>query len=196
VLRDVANVEIVAADAMTMELHTLPANKLVGNLPYNIAVPVVMRALEEAAQISTLTVMTQREVGERLVAPAGSRAYGGVSVMVRYFADSEVVARVSRRAFYPVPGVDSVLVHLVRRKGTEEVDDRSLAALVRTAFGQRRKTLRNALAPLMGSGAAAGDILKRAGIDPKARAEEIDLEGFLAIARAREAWKEGEGGNQ
>jgi 16S rRNA (adenine1518-N6/adenine1519-N6)-dimethyltransferase len=187
VLGDAGNVEVVAADAMAMELEELPVNKMVGNLPYNIAVDVVMRVLEQARQISALTVMTQREVGERLAASAGSKAYGGVSVMVRYFADARVVTRVSRNAFYPVPGVDSVLVHLVRSSRKEDVDERRLAVIVRAAFGQRRKTLRNALAPLVGSGAGAEEVLRRAGIDPKARAEEIDLEGFLEITRVRES---------
>jgi 16S rRNA (adenine1518-N6/adenine1519-N6)-dimethyltransferase len=187
VLGDAGNVEVVAADAMAMELEELPVNKMVGNLPYNIAVDVVMRVLEQARQISALTVMTQREVGERLAASPGSKAYGGVSVMVRYFADARVVTRVSRNAFYPVPGVDSVLVHLVRSSRKEDVDERRLAVIVRAAFGQRRKTLRNALAPLVGSGAGAEEVLRRAGIDPKARAEEIDLEGFLEITRVRES---------
>lgn len=179
-LRSRANVDVVAADALKLPLAELDVNKLVANLPYNIAVPVVIRVLEEAPQISELVVMTQREVGERLVAGPGSKAYGQVSVIVAYFAEATLAAKVSRRAFFPVPGVDSVLVRLNRRR-PPAVDKDHLFALVRKGFGQRRKTLRNAL----GGGQAGGDveaILRSLGLDPGVRAEQLSLADFVAIA--------------
>ena len=182
-LGDVENTQIVEADAMKLDFGSLAADVLVGNLPYNIATPLVMKTLFEAPTIRALTVMTQREVGERLAASPGSKAYGQASVMVRYFADAKVAGPVSRRAFYPVPDVDSVIVRIVRRHELPDVEVASLSAVVRTAFEQRRKTLRNSLARLMGSAERAGEILQEAKIQERARPEEIGLDGFVEIAR-------------
>lgn len=178
------NVEVVEADALKLDFSAPAADVLVGNLPYNIATPLVMRALFEAPHIREITVMTQREVGERLAATTGSKSYGRSSVMVGYFAHAGIAARISRRAFYPVPSVDSVIVRIVRRDELPEVDVKSLTAVVRAAFGHRRKTLRNSLATLIGSTERAGEVLERAHIDGRARAEEVDLDGFLELAKA------------
>jgi 16S rRNA (adenine1518-N6/adenine1519-N6)-dimethyltransferase len=179
-----ANVDVVHANALHEDLGALGANRVVANLPYNIATPLVMKVLGEVPMVEELTVMTQKEVGERLAAGPGSRVYGQASVMVAYHARASVAASVSRRAFYPVPRVDSVVVRISRRPRKVSVDLEHLRAIVRAAFAQRRKTLRNALASVAGSSEAAEDALNRAGIDPRGRAEEIDLEGFAAIARA------------
>ena len=179
-LASVDNVEVVVADALELDLRSIEASKLVANLPYNIAVPVVVKVLEEAPQIRELVVMTQREVGERLVAVPGTKAYGQVSVIVRYFTTAAIAARISRRAFYPVPGVDSVLVRLTRHE-TPDVDADRLFPLIRAAFSQRRKTLRNALA---GSGIEVGDRqLEQAGLAPGVRGEQLALDDFLRLAR-------------
>lgn len=182
----VANVDVVEVDALHVDLGGFGANRMVANLPYNIAATLVVKVLEEAPDIDVSTVMTQREVGERLAAAVRSKAYGQTSVMVRYFARAEVVARISRRAFYPIPNVDSVLVRLVRDtpKGREGVDKDRFFSVVRTAFGQRRKTLRNSLGPLAGSAPEAEELLARAGIDPGLRAEDLDVDAYLAIARS------------
>ena len=180
------NVEVVRADALTMPLGDIGANKLVANLPYNIAVPVVVRVLEEAPQISELVVMTQREVGERLVAGPGSKAYGQLSVIVSYFADASLAAKVSRRAFFPVPGVDSVLVRL-RRRDPPDVARDELFALVRSGFGQRRKTLRNAVGGAADA-ARLEEVLVSLGLDPGCRAEQLSLGEFAAIAKR---WNQG-----
>lgn len=177
------NVEIVEADALRVDLGSFGATAMVANLPYNIAVPVVLRALEGAPELGSLTVMTQREVGERLAASSGSRAYGQVSVLVRYWARAAVAARVSRNAFYPVPGVDSVIVRIERAPRPAGVGYRRLRELVRTGFEQRRKTLRNALTPLYGSPRAAERMLAAAGVDPRARAEQVPPEGWFELAR-------------
>jgi 16S rRNA (adenine1518-N6/adenine1519-N6)-dimethyltransferase len=183
-LADLSNVEIVHADVLKMDLEAADAHSMVGNLPYNIAVPVVMRFLEQAPQIADLTVMTQREVGERLAAGPGSKTYGRVSVLVQYRARAMVAGRVSRRVFFPTPDVDSVIVRIERRERIAEVDQTMLASVVTAAFSQRRKTLRNSLASLAGSPAAATELCERAGISPTERPEEVSLDGFIALARA------------
>lgn len=181
---DLTNVDIVEADALNLDLASVGATRMVGNLPYNVATPLVLKMLERAPQLADLTVMTQKEVGERLAATPGAKSYGQVSILVRYFSEAKVVARISRQAFWPVPGVDSVVVRLTRRADVLDVSFDLLATVVKTAFSQRRKTLRNTLVPLAVSTAGIEEILRTAGIDPGARAEEIDLDGFAAIARA------------
>lgn len=179
-LAGVDNVEVVEADALSIPLGGIEATKLVANLPYNIAVPVVMRVLEEAPRISELVVMTQREVGERLVAGPGSKIYGQVSVLVAYFGQATLAAKISRRAFWPVPNVDSVLVRIARAERSD-VPPETLFPLVKGAFAQRRKTLRNNLVPP--AGRTPEEVLAAAGVDPGARAEQLALEDFLAIAK-------------
>ncbi len=186
IIGDAANVEVVEADARHLDFASFDANCLVANLPYNIATSVVLRALEEARQITELTVMTQKEVGERLVAQPGSKAYGQTSVMVRYFADSKVAARVSRNAFFPIPGVDSVVVRMVRREDVPAGERDRLFRVIRAGFSQRRKTLRNALLVLAGSADAAERAIRAAGLGPGTRAEDVDLAGWTAIAGALE----------
>jgi 16S rRNA (adenine1518-N6/adenine1519-N6)-dimethyltransferase len=182
-LGDVANVEVTHADALSMPLADVDANVLVGNLPYNIATHLLLRALEEAPQVSRITVMTQKEVGERLAAGAGSKSYGQTSVMVRYFGRAEVVSQISRRAFWPVPNVDSVLVQVTREQ-VPDVDRESLFKVVKAAFSQRRKQLRNTLGPLGGTPQATEAALDEAGVSPQARAEELDLADFVRITKA------------
>lgn len=183
-LSDVPNVSIVHADASSMSLAELDATVLVANLPYNIATYLVLRALEEAPQISRITVMTQKEVGERLAADVGSKAYGQTSVMVRYYGQARVAAQVSRRAFYPVPNVDSVLVQITREEPQSGVDRTELFRVVKAAFSQRRKTLRNTLAEVSGSTGAAETALVSAGVSARARAEELSLDDFVRVTEA------------
>jgi 16S rRNA (adenine1518-N6/adenine1519-N6)-dimethyltransferase len=184
VVRGLDNVEVVNADALRFDLASVEANTLMGNLPYNIAATIVLRALEDAPQLTTLTVMTQREVGERLAARPGSKDYGATSVLVRYFGEARVAARVSRRSFYPVPNVDSVVVRIVRGTGSPTVAYDHFRRVVKSAFSQRRKMLRNTLATVATSPDAAEDALRRAGIAATARAEEIDVDAFVAVAVA------------
>ena len=181
-------VTVVEADATTVDFDQLLGPEsgwcLVANLPYNVAVPVVMRVLEQAPQVSSLLVMVQREVGERLAARVGDEAYGAVSVKVAYWAAATVVGRVSSSVFIPRPRVESVLVRMDRRAdgtgcaggpGTPSYD--RLFAVVKGGFAHRRKMLRRALDHLVEPGAFAG-----AGIPPTARAEELDLAGWERLA--------------
>jgi 16S rRNA (adenine1518-N6/adenine1519-N6)-dimethyltransferase len=181
-LAGVDNVDVVEADAMKLDYTSIEATALVANLPYNIAVPLVITVLEKAKQVASLTVMTQREVGERLAASPGSKAYGQVTVLVGYWAAASVAARISRNAFFPVPTVDSVVLRIDRRS-QPDVDYQVLKSLVKASFEQRRKTLRNALARVTGSTAAAERVLADAAIDSAARPETIDLAGWFSIAR-------------
>lgn len=184
VVGDLNNVDVVRADALSFDLGSVEATALLGNLPYNIAGTVVLRALEVAPKLGTLTVMTQREVGKRLAAGPGAKDYGATSVLVRYFGTAEVASGVSRRSFYPVPNVDSVIVRIVRDEATPSVDYRVFKDVAKAAFSQRRKMLRNTLAQLTGPGATAQEILGRAGVPPTARAEEIRFDDFVALAEA------------
>jgi 16S rRNA (adenine1518-N6/adenine1519-N6)-dimethyltransferase len=179
-LAGLKNVEVLKGDALSVDLGSFGATKLIANLPYNIAVPVVMRALETAPGVDEITVMTQREVGERLAAPPGSKVYGQPSVLAAYFADVSVVSSIGRGAFFPVPNVDSVLVRLSRRV-PPPVDFGPLATVVRAAFSQRRKSIRNSLRSLLGP--EADDRIASAGLDPAARPETMALPDFVALAR-------------
>ncbi|MGH9128731.1 MAG: 16S rRNA (adenine(1518)-N(6)/adenine(1519)-N(6))-dimethyltransferase RsmA [Acidimicrobiales bacterium] len=154
---------------------------LVSNLPYNVATPLVVRILEEVPVISRMLVMVQAEVGERLAAHAGEPAYGAVSVKVAYWATASVVGRVPATVFVPQPRVESVLVAIGRRP-TPAVDPavvtyRRLVEVVRAGFAQRRKMLRGTLAGVVEEGAFAD-----AGVQPTARAEELDVEAWGRIA--------------
>jgi 16S rRNA (adenine1518-N6/adenine1519-N6)-dimethyltransferase len=144
----------------------------------------VARVLEEAPTVESLLVMVQREVGERLAAGAGGRDSGAISVKVAYFGHARVVGSVPRTVFLPPPNVDSVLVRIDRHL-TPTVDVPSpdaLFRLVRAGFGQRRKMLRRSLQPELSDRTIA--VLEAAGVDPRARAESLDLDAWAAVARA------------
>jgi 16S rRNA (adenine1518-N6/adenine1519-N6)-dimethyltransferase len=156
---------------------------VVANLPYNVAVPVVMGVLEREPRVVRLLVMVQREVGERLTADPGHPQYGAVSVRVAYRAEGSVVRRISRSVFWPQPKVDSVLVSLVRHNAPVEVDEDALWEVVGVSFGQRRKTMRGALVRLGMDSDQARDALARCGIEPRTRPERLGLPEFACLAR-------------
>jgi len=184
-------VRVVGADALTLDfgdlLGDVPGWSLVANLPYNVAVPLVMRVLEAAPQVESLLVMVQREVGERLAARARDEAYGAVSVKVAYWATASVVGKVSSSVFIPRPRVESVLVRLDRRRdvpvagagplgpGSDEYD--RLFAVVKGGFAHRRKMLRRSLEDLV-----SPEAFVDAGIAPTARAEELGLAEWERLA--------------
>lgn len=178
------NVDVVHADATKLDWGAVDADALVANLPYNIATPLVLDALAGAPSLRTMTVMTQREAGERLAAGPGSKTYGHVSVVVAYYATASVAAPISRRIFYPEPNVDSVLVRIVRRDPRGEgADPRRLFSLTRAAFSQRRKSLRSSLAGAVPEPARLPDALRAVGVSPTARPEELGIEEWLALER-------------
>jgi 16S rRNA (adenine1518-N6/adenine1519-N6)-dimethyltransferase len=186
------HVRVEHGDAMTVDLAGVLApapspRACVSNLPYNVAVPVVVRLLEEAEAVERILVMVQREVGERLAAGPGDPQYGAVSVKVAYFAEAHVVGLVPPTVFVPRPKVDSALVRLRRRSAppvnVPSADD--LFTLVRAGFSQRRKMLRRSLAPVLGE--ATPDVLAAAGVAPTARAEALGLDDWAAVARSAAA---------
>ena len=178
---------LVHADALRVrELPGPPPTALVANLPYNVSVPVVLGFLEAFPSLERVLVMVQLEVAERLAAKPGSKVYGVPSVKAAWYADVRLAGTVSRSVFWPVPNVDSGLVSLVRRPAPETTASREeVFACVDAAFAQRRKTLRAALASWAGSPVRAEEILRAAGIDPRARGEQLDVGAFAAIAAAR-----------
>ena len=179
VLRSVVEprgVRVVEGDALRLDwpvvLGTGHNYRLVANLPYNVATPLVLTLLERAPMISRMLVMVQREAGERLAATVGDPAYGAVSVKVAYRATASVVGRVPATVFVPQPNVESVLVALERRPAPAvAVDEERLFALVEAGFAHRRKMLRRALA-----GVVADAVFAAAGVRPEARAEELDVD--------------------
>ncbi|MET3767852.1 16S rRNA (adenine1518-N6/adenine1519-N6)-dimethyltransferase [Marisediminicola sp. UYEF4] len=182
-----AQLTVVTQDAMRVtELPGAPGI-LVANLPYNISVPVLLHFLETFRGIRSGLVMVQAEVGQRLAAAPGSKIYGSPSVKAAWFGHWKTSGSVSRQVFWPVPNVDSILVSFALREtpiGTEE-ERLATFALVDAAFQQRRKMLRQALAELFGSSVAASATMERAGVDPTTRGEQLTVDDFLAIARAK-----------
>jgi 16S rRNA (adenine1518-N6/adenine1519-N6)-dimethyltransferase len=180
---------LVAADALTVT--SLPKPKptaLVANLPYNISVPVVLSFLAHFPSIERVLVMVQLEVAERLAAKPGSRTYGVPSLKAAWYADVELAGRIGRNVFWPAPNVDSGLVSLVRHEPPATSASREeVFRCIDAAFLQRRKSLRKALAPWAGSADAAEAALVAAGVDPKARGEQLDISAFARIAEAHAA---------
>ena len=156
---------------------------MVSNLPYNVAVPVVLEMLKTAPQVEVLTVMVQREVGERLAAAPGDEQYGAVSVRVAYHAEARLVRRVPPSVFWPEPQVESVVVELLRRRvpPVATAPDR-LFRVVDEGFAQRRKTMVNALVRLGVTRSSAIELLREAGIDDRARGESLSIGQFASLA--------------
>ena len=177
---------VIGADALRVTADQLSApTALVANLPYNVAVPVVLHLLAEVSSLKTGLVMVQTEVAERMAAGPGSRIYGVPSVKLAWYGTARKVAAVPRSVFWPVPNVDSALVAFERGDVTASEDRDLLFGLVDAAFSQRRKTLRAALAGWAGSAERAGQLLTAAGIDPRTRGEQLDVHDFVRIAAAR-----------
>ena len=178
---------LVRDDALKVDELPAAPDALVANLPYNISVPVLLHFLERFSSIQTGLVLVQAEVAHRLAAEPGSKIYGIPSVKLAWYADSYLAGNVGRNIFWPVPNVDSALVYFSKRAVPlgDEVLRLATFEVADAAFGQRRKTLRQALANWAGSPAEAERILTAAGISPQARGEELTVHQFLAIAKAR-----------
>ena len=182
-LQDAANVTVRFEDVLDLDLAATDATKVVANLPYNIAAQTVIRILQEAPSVKTLCVMTQREVGERLAAPPGSKIYGLTSVLVAFYGSASLAGRISRNVFFPVPRVDSVLVRIERDESVERDIEAVFVEVARAAFGQRRKNLRNSLSAIR-----PVDLVERAletaGIATDTRPETLGVSDFIKLARA------------
>ena len=182
---------VLQADALHLDnaevaaLRDRAPSALVANLPYNVAVPVVLHLLEIFPTLRTVLVMVQKEVADRLVAGPGSRVYGVPSVKARWYGEVSAAGSIGTQVFWPVPHVDSGLVRLVRHEPPVSRAGRSAVfSVVDAAFGQRRKTLRSALAGVAGGATQAGEILQAAGVDSGLRGEMLDLLDFVRIADA------------
>jgi 16S rRNA (adenine1518-N6/adenine1519-N6)-dimethyltransferase len=161
-----------------------PPTMLVANLPYNVAVPVVLNLLAELPTLRGGLVMVQKEVADRLIAGPGSKVYGVPSVKLAWYAEARSAGKVPPAVFWPVPNVDSGLVAFTRREPPSNADRRAVFAVVDAAFAQRRKTLRAALAGWAGGAGEAERILTAAGISPQTRGEALTVTQFAAIAAA------------
>jgi len=189
------NVRVETGDVMRLDLAGLIASlpsprKAVSNLPYNIASPLIVNALEASVRLTRLVFTVQREVAQRLAALPGGKDYGALSVAVQYRAEARVVARVPSGAFFPPPDVESAVVVLEPRAVPPvDVGDEGLFfRVVRAAFAQRRKTLRNTLAAgLAVSPAAVEAACRAAGVDAGRRGETLDLAAFAALTRSLRA---------
>ncbi|MDQ6849926.1 MAG: 16S rRNA (adenine(1518)-N(6)/adenine(1519)-N(6))-dimethyltransferase RsmA [Actinomycetota bacterium] len=182
-----ASLSVVSADALRItDLPGQPPTALVANLPYNVAVPVVLHLLEVVPTLSSALVLVQAEVADRLAAAPGSRVYGIPSVKTAWYAAASRAGAIARTVFWPAPNVDSGLVRLVRRRAPATSATRAqVFAVIDAAFAQRRKMLRSALAGWAGSAAAAEQALRAAGIDPAARGETLDVLAFARLAEHR-----------
>lgn len=181
---------VLAVDAMTVRAGDLdpPPTALVANLPYNVAVPVVLHLLAELPTLRRGLVMVQREVADRLTARPGSRVYGAPSAKLAWYADARQAGRVAPNVFWPVPNVDSGLVAFTRREPPAPADLRqAVFAVVDAAFAQRRKMLRSALADWAGGTARAERVLAAAGVPATARGEELTIEELARVAGAGRA---------
>jgi 16S rRNA (adenine1518-N6/adenine1519-N6)-dimethyltransferase len=192
--------EVVTADALSLQAPPgQPPTALVANLPYNVAVPVVLHLLEVMPSIARALVMVQAEVADRMCAQPGSRTYGVPSVKLAWYGTARRAGTVSRSVFWPAPNVDSALVAFTRwpdagtpadrlaaqpGRGQQGVTRTAVFAVIDAAFAQRRKTVRSALASWAGSAQAAERVLRDAGVDPALRGEAIGIDQYIRIALA------------
>jgi len=182
-----ADLTVVTADALTLTGDQIPGQPtaLVANLPYNVAVPVLLHLLAEIPSLRTVLVMVQAEVADRLAAPPGSRTYGSPSAKAAWYGTARRAGSVSRSVFWPVPGVDSALVAIRKYDVPRTADRPATFAVIDAAFAQRRKTLRAGLAGWAGSPARSEEVLRAAGVDPMLRGEMLDIDAFIRIAQAK-----------
>lgn len=186
------NVTVVNQDVLKTDLSELIlANRrggcarIIGNLPYYITTPIIMKILEERVPADSITVMMQKEVADRIKAAPGSKTYGALSVAVRYYCAVEQILSVPREVFVPQPKVDSAVLRMdVRQEHPVElIDEKMFFQCIKAGFEQRRKTLLNSLSGTAGlTKGAVRDILAMAGVDPVRRPETLDLSEFASIA--------------
>ena len=180
--RGVGTLTVIHKDVLQVDFSRLAGEgklRLIGNLPYNLSSPILFHALDHAAFVQDMHFMLQKEVVDRMAAGPGSKVYGRLSVMLQAYCTVTPLFDVPPAAFRPPPRVDSAVVRLVPREpSTIGIDDpRRFRDVVRAAFGQRRKTLRNALSTVCSS-----DQIEAAGLRPDARAEQVEVAGFVRLA--------------
>ena len=184
------NFELVCGDAMKVDFDELAAKygvkryKIVANLPYYITTPIVMRLLEEGFRTERIVIMVQKEVAERFLAKAGTKAYGAITVALNYYGEVTRAFNVPRSMFTPRPEVDSAVVCIKcwQEKPFQAIDEKLWRSLVKAAFSQRRKTLNNALKTLNFPAEVLKAALAEANIDPSRRGETLSVEEFVCLA--------------
>jgi 16S rRNA (adenine1518-N6/adenine1519-N6)-dimethyltransferase len=196
-LKEYENIEIINKDILKTDINDLVEQnreykgkkiecvKIIGNLPYYITTPIIMKILEDGVKAESITIMMQREVADRLKAPPGSKIYGAISVVVQYYCEVNHIVNVPKEVFIPQPKVDSSVLRLDIRKEkpVKLKDEKVFFQCVKYGFGQRRKTLLNALTGVMGaSKEEVSTILAKVGIDDRRRAETLSIEEFAKIA--------------
>ncbi len=184
-------IEIVEANALTFDYAAVAtragrAPVVVGNLPYQIASPILFRLLEARGSWARIVVMLQKEMADRIVAPPGEKTYGALSVMVRLYGVPTLVYRVRAGGFVPAPRVDSAVLRIVPHPERIAVDEARFGKVVHAAFNQRRKTLRNALSAAFGAAAVDG-ALAAADLDGRRRGETLSLDEFVRLTEALHA---------
>lgn len=184
-----AKLQVVHADAMTLNSLPQSPTKLVANLPYNISVPVVLHFLTTFPTITEFLVMVQAEVAQRMAASPGSKIYGVPSLKLAWFGEVTSAGSVGRNVFWPAPNVDSGLVRLVKHTQAQGNDQlrQQVFTVIDSAFSQRRKTLRSTLVNVFGTTSNVESVLEQAGISPGARGEELILDSFIAIVNSARA---------
>ena len=185
ILGDILQTDIKGITERRLSEYGLKELRIIGNLPYYITTPIIMKLLEADTGAKSITVMMQKEVGDRIAAEPGTRASGAITYPVHYYADVTEIADVPRECFYPVPGVDSVVLRLDLRDEprVKVVSEEMLMRCVKAGFSMRRKTLLNALTALGDyDKKTLSEALEGAGIDPGRRAESLTLEEFAKLS--------------
>lgn len=177
---------IVCADALKTPLEPILQKdkkiKLIANLPYHITTPLLARFVPLNEQISTIVVMIQNEVAERIVAKPGTADYSSLSIFLKFYSTVSYAFKVSRNCFYPAPKVDSAVIRLDLKKPLSDINPEAFFTLTRSAFGQRRKTIRNTLKDLYATEAIL-QALSQMGLPATSRAEELSLDQFVTLYR-------------
>ncbi|MBL4623229.1 MAG: 16S rRNA (adenine(1518)-N(6)/adenine(1519)-N(6))-dimethyltransferase RsmA [Immundisolibacteraceae bacterium] len=178
---DQPNFQLIEQDALQLNLNQVSDRQvtIIGNLPYNISTPLLFHLFGQRQKIESMLFMLQKEVVQRMAADPGSKRYGRLSVMTQYYCEVEALLIIEPESFDPPPKVDSQMVRLRPKPAAKinQATEQRLATLVSAAFAQRRKTLRNTL-----SGHCTTEMIEAAGCDPKARAETLSLDQFIALA--------------
>lgn len=189
-LSDYDNVQIIEADFMKLDLAALLGEergpiKVVANLPYYVTTPILGKLMEQAELFNSMTFMVQKEVGERMVSEPGTKTYGALSLFVQFYSDPKIVCKVSRNVFMPQPNVDSIVVQMNIKQNIPDIDKDLFFYLVKKGFGQRRKTLLNAL-----SAGEDGDfkeqlnaVMEKLDISPRRRAETLSVQDFIVLTK-------------
>jgi len=198
-LSEYDNIEIINSDVLKTDFREILEQnreidgqkiggiKILGNLPYYITTPIIMKILEDRVPADSITIMLQKEVADRIKAGPGTKAYGALSVAVQYYCTVAHVVNAPKEIFVPQPKVDSTVIRLdIRKEKAVRLNDEAVFfAVVKAGFGQRRKTLLNSLTGVLGlSKAEIASILEAASIDPVRRAETLSLDEFAALSNA------------